>query len=143
MIKFNLLCDKDHEFEIWFGSSEDFDKQKKRGLLSCPHCGSTDINKALMAPQVSTGRKKDEMVKVAQMQHAQKALAEKIKEFHDHVVANSEDVGTKFPEEARKIHYGEAEARGIRGQANLKEAEELVEEGIEVMPLPTLPEERN
>ena len=143
MIKFNLICDQDHEFEIWFGSNDDFEKQKKRNLLACPTCGSQNVEKSLMAPQVSTARKKDEMVQVAKMQSAQAELVSKMREFKEHIVNNSEDVGSKFPEEARKIHYGEAEARGIRGEANLKEAEELVKEGIDVLPVPTLPDEKN
>lgn len=143
MIKYNLICECEEEFDIWFGSSSDFDKQKSRGLLACPACGSTQVEKALMAPQVSTARKKDQIVQVANMQKSQREIAQKIKELREHMMTNSEDVGKNFPEEARKIHYGESEARGIRGEADLKEAAELVEEGIEILPIPNLPEDHN
>lgn len=143
MIRFNLICECEHEFEIWFGSSSDFDKQKSRGFLVCPQCGSNKVDKALMAPPVTTGRKKDQMVQLANMQKNQQVLTQKIKELRDHMVTNSEDVGKNFPDEARKIHYGESEARGIRGEANLEEASDLVKEGIEILPIPALPEDHN
>ncbi len=143
MIKFNLGCDKGHEFEIWFGSSSDFDKQRERNLLTCPQCGSGEVEKALMAPSVTTGRKKDALVQVANMQQAQKEILTKMRELRDKVIETGENVGNKFPEEARKIHYGETEARGIYGQASMEEATELAEEGVEFLPLPDLPENQN
>lgn len=143
MIKFNLVCDFDHEFEIWFGSSKDYDKQKKRKLLSCPSCGSAKVEKALMRPSVTTARKKAAMTQMVNVQNAQKQLVQKIKQLREEVVKNGENVGQKFTEEARKIHYGEAEARGIYGSASIKDAKELIDEGIDVLPLPVLPEEQN
>jgi len=143
MIKFKLGCDNGHEFEIWFGSSQDFDNQKERKLLTCPNCGSSEVEKMLMAPSVTTGRKKDQMVQVANMQNAQKEILTKMRELRDKVIETGEDVGSKFPEEARKIHYGETEARGIYGQASMEEATELAEEGVEFLPLPELPEDQN
>ena len=143
MIKFNLICDAEHEFEIWFGSSDDYDKQKKRKLLSCPSCGSSKIDKALMRPSITTARKKAEMTRMVNVQNAQKELVAKVRQLREEVVKNGENVGEKFTEEARKIHYGEAEARGIYGNASLADAKELIDEGIEVLPIPVLPEEQN
>ena len=143
MIKFSLICDREHEFEIWFGSSDEYDKQKKRKLLSCPSCSSSKIEKALMRPSVSTARKKDQMMQISNVQKAQKELMEKVRQLRDEVVKNGENVGQRFPEEARKIHYGEAEARGIFGSASVEDAKELIDEGIEVMPLPVLPDDQN
>lgn len=140
MIRYSLTCDNAHEFEGWFSESADFDRQVASGFLTCPVCHSAAISKLLMAPSVSTARKKDERQTLAMDAMRQEAL-QKLKEAVAAVKANSEDVGTKFPEEARKIHYGEADARGIIGQATLDEAQALVEEGIEIAAIPVLPED--
>lgn len=144
MIKYALICDKDHEFEAWFASSEDYDTQRKRGFVDCPQCGSKKIEKMLMAPGVSGTRKSsDTDVPLATMPKMPAEMVEKLREIKQHVEANSENVGDKFPEEARKIHYGESEARGIYGKASVEEAVSLAEEGVEVMPIPDLPEDKN
>lgn len=146
MIKYSLICDKEHEFEGWFGSSEDFDKQCKLGLVECPSCGSSSVSKALMAPGVSGTRKStDVSVPMAQMPDPKVTaeVMEQLRNLKKHVETNAENVGDKFPEEARKIHYGETEARGIYGKASLEEAANLAEEGVNVMPIPELPEEKN
>ena len=143
MILFDLRCNDGHEFEAWFSGSDDFDNQKESGLLNCPVCGSAKIEKTLMTPSVSTGRKKDQMMQVASAQKAQKEIMAKMRELRDKVIETGENVGRRFPEEARKIHYGETEARGIYGQASMEEAAELADEGVEFMPLPELPEDRN
>ncbi|ANL35971.1 MULTISPECIES: DUF1178 family protein [Rhizobium] len=140
MIRYSLTCDNAHEFEGWFSESADFDRQVATGFLTCPVCQSAAVSKLLMAPSVSTARKKDERQTLAMAAMRQEAL-QKLKEAVAAVKANSEDVGTKFPEEARKIHYGEADARGIIGQATLDEAQALVEEGIEIAAIPVLPED--
>ncbi|PDT31882.1 hypothetical protein CO671_30510 [Rhizobium sp. M10] len=140
MIRYSLTCDNAHEFEGWFSESADFDRQVATGFLTCPVCHSATISKLLMAPSVSTARKRDERQTLAMDAMRQEAL-QKLKEAVAAVKANSEDVGTKFPEEARKIHYGEADARGIIGQATLDEAQALVEEGIEIAAIPVLPED--
>ncbi|MBB4479248.1 DUF1178 family protein [Rhizobium etli] len=140
MIRYSLTCDNAHEFEGWFSESADFDRQVATGFLTCPVCHSATISKLLMAPSVLTARKKDERQTLAMDAMRQEAL-QKLKEAVAAVKANSEDVGTKFPEEARKIHYGEADARGIIGQATLDEAQALVEEGIEIAAIPVLPED--
>ncbi|ANL48547.1 MULTISPECIES: DUF1178 family protein [Rhizobium] len=140
MIRYSLTCDNAHEFEGWFSESADFDRQVATGFLTCPVCQSAAVSKLLMAPSVATARKKDERQTLAMDAMRQEAL-QKLKEAVAAVKANSEDVGTKFPEEARKIHYGEADARGIIGQATLDEAQALVEEGIEIAAIPVLPED--
>ncbi len=134
---FNLHCVDGHAFEGWFGSAEDFDAQRARGQLTCPLCGSHSISKALSAPYVSTGAAQPQaaapqpaaMPTPAQMQALMVKLARE-------VVANTEDVGARFAEEARRIHYKESEERGIRGVTTKEEATALEEEGINVMPLP-------
>lgn len=144
MIKYALICDHDHEFEAWFGSSDDYDTQRKRGFVDCPVCGSKNVEKMLMAPRVSGTRKsKDVDVPMTTMPQMPTEMVEKLREIKQHVETHSENVGDKFPEEARKIHYGESEARGIYGKASLEEAASLVKEGVEVMPIPDLPEDKN
>lgn len=142
MIRYSLICDKGHDFEGWFSQSGDFDRQKACGYLSCPACGSLEVSKVLMAPSVSTARQK-EAVHALAVTEAQKTAMAKLKEAITAIRANSEDVGERFPEEARKIHYGEAEARGIIGEASLAEVKALVDEGIEIAPLPVLPDDVN
>ncbi|ACI56796.1 hypothetical protein GGI64_003648 [Rhizobium leguminosarum] len=142
MIRYSLTCDNAHEFEGWFSESADFDRQVATGFLTCPVCHSAAVSKLLMAPSVSTARKKDERQTLAMDAMRQEAL-QKLKEAVAAVKANSEDVGTQFPEEARKIHYGEADARGIIGQATVDEAQALLEEGIEIAAIPVLPEDVN
>ncbi|GAJ92919.1 DUF1178 family protein [Agrobacterium sp. SHOUNA12C] len=142
MIRYSLRCDKAHEFEGWFSESADFDRQVASGFLTCPVCNSGAISKLLMAPSVSTARKKDELQTLA-MDAVRKEAMIKLKEAVDSIKANAEDVGAKFPEEARKIHYGEADARGIIGKATPDEAQALVEEGIEIAAIPVLPDDIN
>ena len=141
MIRFGLVCDRDHEFEAWFRNGDDFEAQKARKLVSCPHCGSQKVEKALMAPAVSTSRKKTQ-VALAMSMEQKKAVAQ-LKALMEKVRENADYVGDKFAEEARKIHFGEAEPRGIYGEATPEEAKSLAEDGVEFMPLPVLPEDRN
>ncbi|MBC06676.1 DUF1178 family protein [Thalassospira sp.] len=136
MILFQLKCEHDHEFEGWFKDGATYEAQAADGDLSCPVCGTSNVGKALMAPRLRTSRQKE----VAAEKQQQKAIAEAtqaaIAEIRKQVESNCENVGNKFAEEARKIHYGETEKRGIYGQASLKETAELVDEGIDVMALP-------
>jgi hypothetical protein len=141
LIRFSLSCDHDHEFEAWFRSNDDFDRQKKRGLVDCPTCGSTKVQKALMAPAVSTGRKR-EKIALAMNDMQKKAMAE-MKALSEKIRENADYVGDKFAEEARKIHFGETDARGIYGEATLDEAKSLAEDGVGFMPIPVFPEDRN
>lgn len=142
MIRFNLICDEQHDFEAWFSSNDDFEKQCSQKLVSCPHCGSTSVEKALMAPSVSPSRKRDATTRLA-MNTAQQAAMDQLRQAVKTIRENSEDVGERFPEEARKIHYGETEERGIIGQAKPDEVKALVEEGVGIAPLPDLPEDKN
>jgi hypothetical protein len=141
LIRFSLICDSEHEFEAWFRSSDDFETQKKRGFVDCPSCGSHKVEKALMAPAVSTARKQEKVAlamgeEQRRMMTQMKAMAEKIR-------ANADYVGDKFAEEARKIHFGEADQRGIYGEATLEEAKSLAEDGVDFMPVPVFPEDQN
>lgn len=142
MIRLSLVCSGEHEFEGWFASSDDFEKQRKRGFVACPECGSTKVEKGLMAPSVSTGRRK-EAIAVATMDGHRGEIIAKMRELRDAVTANAEDVGKRFPEEARKIHYGEVEERAVYGEASREEVESLLDEGVGIAPLPVLPEDAN
>lgn len=141
MISFNLICEHDHAFEAWFRNNADFDAQNERGLVSCPHCGTSSVQKALMAPAVSTGKRR-EQIALAMGEQQKKALAQ-LKELSKKVRENADYVGDRFAEEARKIHFGETEARGIYGEATSEEAASLLEEGVEFMPLPLFPDDQN
>jgi hypothetical protein len=141
MISFRLSCDGEHVFDAWFRNSDDFDSQVKRDLVECPHCGSHKITKALMAPAVSIPSEKKDVSLVQGAE--QKRLMAQMTELARKVRENAEDVGSGFAEEARKIHYGEADARGIYGKATFDEAKGLAEEGVDFFPLPQLPEDQN
>ncbi len=133
MIVYDLKCDpQGHVFEGWFGSSADFDSQQTRGLVSCPLCGSADIAKAMMAPSVGAKGNRSDDASPAVMK---KMLAE-MATMQKKLLENSEHVGDRFPEEARAIHLGEAEARAIHGRASREDAQSLAEDGIPVAPLP-------
>ncbi len=172
MIKYALVCDKGHEFESWFQNSDAFDTQAKRGFVDCPHCGSIKVEKALMSPSVATSRKKDagreaaiKAQAIQQTPHTAQAgggapgqvapagvtlldeqqvkLREALRELHAKIAETTVDVGDKFTEEARRIHDGDAPARSIRGAATFEQAKELWEEGIPVLPVPQLPDDKN
>ncbi|ABS63358.1 protein of unknown function DUF1178 [Parvibaculum lavamentivorans DS-1] len=140
MIRYALVCESDHEFDGWFASSETFDAQVAARDILCPHCGSGDVRKALMAPSLGKGTKKGLKIPDASTpaDMAQK-MSMMMLALKKHVEENCDYVGDKFAEEARRIHYGETEHRDIYGEATLDEARELVEEGVEVAPLPVLP----
>jgi hypothetical protein len=129
VIKYDLRCANGDEFEAWFASIADYDKQSESGLVECPHCGSKRVEKAPMAPAVRTSRAKE-----AQRERAvAMAMAAKVRE---HIKENFDYVGDKFANEARKMHAGETEERAIWGEATPEEARELAEEGIPASPLP-------
>ncbi len=133
MIKYQLICDSDHEFEGWFRDSADYDAQSEDGLLECPMCGSDTVRKAVMAPAIARRRQTEPSAKRAAFLKEMAAAADRAR---DYVQKNFDYVGEKFPEEARKIHYGETDARGIYGEATGKEVKDLVDEGVSVAPLP-------
>ena len=140
MIKFALRCDEDHRFEGWFSGNADYNAQAEDGLLACPVCGSGSVEKAPMAPAIRTGRKADAAAE-AKLAEVKRAVTEGARKARDYVHENFEGVGERFPEEARKIHYGEAEDRPIYGQATRDEAAALTEEGIGIAPVPQVPDE--
>jgi hypothetical protein len=161
MIRYNLRCESGHAFESWFQSSSAYETQEKRKLVSCPVCGSSSVERAIMAPQVVSrkGRESSVPVPVAPaptpatevaapastplLMAQERELRAKLKELRDHIVKNADNVGEKFPSEARKMHYGDIEHRPIYGEASPEEARELIDEGVEVTPLPVLPDDRN
>jgi hypothetical protein len=162
MIRYALRCDQGHEFESWFQSSAAFDSQRRRKLVTCPACNSAKVEKAIMAPRLN---KKGRTAAVAAAVPAavpapsesvpapsesvslvsaqERELRAKLKELRDYIVSKVDNVGDEFPTEARKMHYGDIEHRPIYGEASLDEARELIEEGIEVAPLPLVPDDRN
>lgn len=146
MILFELQCAKGHHFEAWFRNGDAYEKQAADGLIDCPTCGNTSIAKAPMAPSLLKGRTgavpalrtgEEEEKKTPSSDAAHVRLL--LKALRDHVRTNFDYVGEHFPEEARKIHYGESEERAIYGEANQKEAKELQDEGIPFAILPVLP----
>ena len=141
MIRFSLACGQGHAFDGWFRSNEDFEQQNGRGLVSCPACGSASVSKALMAPAVSTARKREKIALAVSAD--QKAAMTKLRELAKAAIASSEDVGERFVEEARKIHYGEVESRAIRGEAAASDIADLLEEGVPILPIPVLPDDKN
>lgn len=135
MIKYQLLCDQDHDFEGWFRDSVDFDKQSEDGLLECPLCSSVAVRKAVMAPAIGRRSNTANPGEKAKFFREMAVAAERAR---DYVEKNFDYVGDKFPDEARKIHYGETDQRGIYGEASGKEVKELVDEGVSVAPLPVV-----
>ena len=164
MIRYTLRCERDHAFESWFQSSGAYDSQVKRKLVACPVCGSDKVEKAIMAPQIvgKKGRERATPESVPApvastevtapaatpsstplLMAQERELRAKLKELRDHIVKNADNVGERFPNEARKMHYGDIEHRPIYGEASPDEARSLIEEGVEVSPLPVLPDDRN
>ncbi len=161
MIRYSLRCERGHAFESWFQSSTAYESQEKRKLVSCPSCGSVKVERAIMAPQI-VSKKGREIAPPEPAASADAASTEvatpgstpllmaqelelraKLKELRDHIVKNADNVGERFPNEARKMHYGDIEHRPIYGEASPDEARALIDEGVEVSPLPVLPDDRN
>jgi hypothetical protein len=171
MIRYRLKCEKRHEFEAWFSSGAAYDRQAKRGQISCPRCGTSKVEKTVMAPSVVKGVKRKRAAKAPKEEPIEQAaapavqpaqgsqgpqqqaethrlaahgaLAAAMRKLRAEIESKSEYVGPRFSEEARKIHYEETPARGIYGEATREEAQALSEEGIEFFPLPSLPEDHN
>jgi len=162
MIRYTLRCGRGHAFESWFQSSSTYETQEKRKLVSCPSCGSTKVERAIMAPQIVSRKGRNSAApdsvpaaapapstEVAPtgstplLMVQERELRAKIKELRDHIVKNADNVGERFPNEARKMHYGDIEHRPIYGEASPEEARSLIDEGVEVSPLPVLPDDRN
>ena len=160
MIRYALHCEAGHDFESWFANSAAYDKQAKHKLVECPVCGSSKIEKSIMAPRLARtddAPRAEEIAEASGMPNPmppaktpvmtvspqERVLRQKLKELREHITKNSNYVGARFPEEARKIHYGETEHRSIYGEASPDEAKALHEEGIEFHPLPILPDDQN
>ncbi len=156
MIRYNLRCERGHAFESWFQSSEAYEVQEKRKLVNCPSCGSAKVERAIMAPQIVSKKSRDRASPVPAvateaatpastplMMAQERELRAKLRELRDHIVKNADNVGDRFPNEARKMHYGDIEHRPIYGEASPEEARSLIDEGVEVSPLPILPDDRN
>ena len=162
MIHYNLRCAKGHAFESWFQSSAAYETQEKRKLVNCPVCGSAKVERAIMAPQIVSNKKGRESAEAAPapatttttevtapaastplLMAQERELRAKLKELREHIVKNADNVGERFPNEARKMHYGDIEHRPIYGEASPEEARALIDEGVEVTPLPVLPGDRN
>jgi hypothetical protein len=156
MIRYNLRCERGHTFESWFQSSSAYETQEKRKLVNCPVCGSAKVERAIMAPQI-VSKKGCESAAPAPaatteatspastplLMAQERELRAKLKELRDHIVKSADNVGERFPVEARKMHYGDIEHRPIYGEASPDEARALIDEGVEVTPLPVLPDDRN
>jgi hypothetical protein len=156
MIRYNLRCERGHAFESWFQSSQAYETQEKRQLVNCPSCGSAKVERAIMAPQIVSKKSRDRTAPVPAaaadtavpsstplMMAQERELRAKLRELRDHIVKNADNVGERFPNEARKMHYGDIEHRPIYGEASPEEARSLIDEGVEVSPLPVLPDDRN
>ncbi|MEA2917521.1 MAG: hypothetical protein QOJ15_9602 [Bradyrhizobium sp.] len=156
MIRYSLQCERGHAFESWFQSSSTYESQEKRKLVTCPACGSAKVERAIMAPQIVSKKGRDiaapapapstEVTAPSStplLMAQERELRAKLKELRDHIVKNADNVGERFPNEARKMHYGDIEHRPIYGEASPDEARSLIEEGVEVSPLPVLPDDRN
>ena len=160
MIHYTLRCDRGHAFESWLQSSSAYESQEKRKLVNCPVCGSSKVERAIMAPQIVSkkGRQSAEAAPAPAttstevtapaastplLMAQERELRAKLKELREHIVKNADNVGERFPNEARKMHYGDIEHRPIYGEASPEEARALIDEGVEVTPLPVLPDDRN
>jgi hypothetical protein len=143
MIRFSLVCDNGHDFESWFASNDSYDFQVENNLVACPHCNVVKISKAVMAPAVARCKPAPARQNVALIGQGQAELRKMARELHSKILAATVDVGAEFPAEARKIHDGDAPERAIRGQASLEEARALLDDGVSILPMPTLPDERS
>jgi len=138
MIKYTLLCDNKHEFEGWFPSSAGYERQAQAGQISCPSCGNDKVSKALMTPNVVSSDKRTKLPETLPAE-----VVGVLRNIRRQVTENADYVGPRFAEEARKIHFQEIEPRGIYGEATAADVKTLLEDGVEVHPLPVLPEDQN
>lgn len=149
MIRYALICESGHEFESWFRSSGDYDVQQKKKFVTCPVCESSKVEKQIMAPRIARSEKpareqpSGEKTTVAMMSPQEIEFRQKLRELREHVTRNADYVGDKFPDLARKMHYHEIEKRSIYGEAKPDEVRDLIDEGVEVAPLPLLPDDKN
>jgi hypothetical protein len=146
MIHYTLVCDQSHEFDGWFRGSAGFDEQQRLGVLVCPECGSTNVSKGIMAPNVATGGgDRGDRRPTTPSEHVGRRaqMRQFVADLRAHVERTCDYVGERFPEEARRLHHGEGERRNIYGEATLEEAKALTEEGVPIAPLPPVPSSDN
>lgn len=141
MISYSLVCDRAHKFDAWFRSAEAFDEQSERGIVACPVCNSVRVGKALMAPAVS--RMNSDKVSLSSGHPQQSEIRDLLRAMRKKVTSEADYVGDRFAEEARRIHFKEADQRGIYGEATRDEVAELIDDGVDFLPLPNVPEEAN
>ena len=141
MIRYDLVCENEHFFESWFKDSKTYQKQLKANEIVCPECSSCSISKSLMAPGIPKKTNTENGNVIANSSSS--TLNNAIRKIRNEIKKNSEYVGDKFPEEARKIHYNEAEMRSIYGEASKKEITDLVDEGIDIIQIPEIPDDKN
>jgi hypothetical protein len=144
VIRYSLVCDQNHSFESWFRNSRTSDAQLKRGLVACPVCGSVKVSKAIMAPAIKARKEKAELPAsqpVALLSEKERETRHRLKMLHEQIRQNAEHVGGEFPKLARQMHYEEIPARFIYGEAKPHEVKELLEEGVDVAPIPPLPDQ--
>jgi hypothetical protein len=141
VIQYALLCDNGHKFDAWFRSADAYDEQQARGVVACPVCMSEKVGKAMMAPAVSRASSEKMSLSIGHPEHAK--IREAMLAIRNKVTSEADYVGDKFADEARKIHFKEVDPRGIYGEATREEVAGLVEDGVDFMPLPHLPEEAN
>ena len=141
MIRYDLVCENEHFFESWFKDSKTYQKQLEANKIACPKCNNSNISKSLMAPGIpkKTNTKNGNVI----ANSSSKSINDAIRKIRDEIKKNSEYVGDQFPEEARKIHYNEAEMRSIYGKASKTEITELVDEGIDIIQIPEIPDDKN
>lgn len=161
MIRYALRCECGHAFDSWFQSSTAYESQVRRKLVTCPLCNSAKVEKALMTPGLTRAKRADTQAPAPQtpapettapaadqsgplmMAPQEREIVAKLRQLREHVLKSAENVGTNFPNEARKMHYGDIKHRPIYGEATSEQTRALLDEGVEVLPLPVLPDERN
>ncbi len=141
MIRYALVCDNDHKFEAWFKSAQAYAEQVEHGIVTCPVCVSAVVGKQMMAPSVSRANSDKVALSIGHPEHRQ--LRDAMRALRTKVTSEADYVGDKFADEARKIHFKEVDPRGIYGEATHEEVADLIEDGVDFMPLPNLPEEHN
>lgn len=144
MIKYALSCAEGHEFESWFPDSEAYESLRKKKLVTCPECGSIEVGKAIMAPAVvGAERGVSEKPAEASVGDKRREVRAMVARLRQEIETNTVDVGARFPEMARAMHQGDEPEQAIRGKASLAEAKALLQEGVQVMPVPALADELN
>jgi hypothetical protein len=146
VIRYDLRCGEGHEFDGWFSDSAAYETQAKRGMISCTVCGLNKVEKQIMAPGIpakGNRRAATQAMSAGPIDPRAAAMMQMMREYRKHVTDNSENVGNQFAEEARKIHFKEVKERPIYGEATRDEAQSLLEDGIDVQPIPRLPEDGN